>query len=156
LILNRAVVKNITHKEVLNEVLGRIEKLTPTTKAKWGKMTVSQMMAHCTTGFEVTLGSKIVKHSFLGKIFGKMAKKQAFSDKPFGKGLPTDPNYVVKGDKDFNAEKMKLIAVINRYVTAGEHDLTKGPHPFFGKLTADEWNELNYKHIDHHLKQFGV
>lgn len=148
--------KNITHKEVLNEVLTRIEKLTPNTKAQWGKMTVSQMLAHCTTGFEVTLGSKIVKHSFLGKIFGKIAKKQAFSDKPFGKSLPTDPNYLVKDDKDFNEEKKKLIAVINRYVTAGEHEFTKGPHPFFGKLTIDEWNELNYKHIDHHLMQFGV
>ena len=148
--------KNITHKEVLNEVLGRIEKLTPDTKAQWGKMTVSQMMAHCTVGFEVTLGSKIVKRTFLGRIFGNIAQKQTFSDKPIGKGLPTDPNYLVTVDKNFNEEKTKLIAIINRYVTAGEHEFTKGPHPFFGNLTVKEWNELNYKHLDHHLIQFGV
>jgi hypothetical protein len=26
----------------------------------------------------------------------------------------------------------------------------------FGKLTASEWNIMMYKHLDHHLTQFGV
>ncbi|MEP6513238.1 MAG: DUF1569 domain-containing protein [Parafilimonas sp.] len=30
------------------------------------------------------------------------------------------------------------------------------PHPFFGKLKAEEWRTLTYKHLDHHLRQFWM
>jgi hypothetical protein len=32
-----------------------------------------------------------------------------------------------------------------------------GPEHFiFGAMTMEQWNALQWKHIDHHLRQFGV
>ena len=63
---------------------------------------------------------------------------------------------VIAGEPDFAAERKRLSAVVERFATAGPSACTTHPHTFFGHLTADEWARLMYKHIDHHLKQFGV
>lgn len=84
-----------------------------------------------------------------------MAKKKMFSTAPIGKGLPTDSQYKMSGEKDFEAEKESLIVYINRFATEG-YTVTSSVHPFFGKMSAQEWAVLGYRHMDHHLKQFGV
>ncbi len=30
------------------------------------------------------------------------------------------------------------------------------PHPVFGRLSVDDWGRLSWKHLDHHLRQFGL
>jgi hypothetical protein len=84
-----------------------------------------------------------------------MAKKNIVSEQPFKHNLPTMNEARIKNDRDFETEKTALIECVKRF-TAGPDVLTKKPHPFFGPLTVDEWNTLQYKHLDHHLRQFGV
>lgn len=140
---------------VADKILDRIEKLQPGTQPLWGKMTVSKMLAHCQVPLRVALGEKKLKRTLLGVLFGKIAKKQILKHEPMKKNLPTDPNFVIKNDPDFTSEKHKLESLIRRFTASDVKTIVDRPHPFFGKMTAEEWGWLQYKHLDHHLRQFG-
>ena len=137
------------------QMVDRINKISPDTKALWGKMNVAQMLAHCQEPLLVALGEKHLNGGLMALLFGKMAKKQLIREAEFKKNLPTAPGFKVKVEKNFSEEKNKLIALLQRYGKTDPEEITKNPHPFFGKLTVDEWNTLQYKHLDHHLRQFG-
>ena len=77
-------------------------------------------------------------------------------DKPFKKNLPTDKSFIVVDRRDFNKEKERLIGVISNFSAVGTEAMNNRKHPFFGKLTATEWSTSMLKHLDHHLRQFGV
>lgn len=138
------------------DILSRINNLTPDSKAVWGKMNVAQMLSHIQAPIEVGLGDKQIKRTLIGFLFGRIAKKKLFSDNPFPKGLPTDVAFMRKGDHDFEIEKLKVTMLLTRFVSGGHAGLSQLPHPFFGKLTPLEWGTSLYKHLDHHLRQFGV
>ena len=89
-------------------------------------------------------------------LFGRIAKKQLVKDEPFKRNLPTAPGFVIKGDQNFNEEKTELVNLVQRFGKSNAEEIAERSHPFFGKLTAEEWNTLQYKHLDHHLTQFRV
>ena len=138
------------------EIISRINHLSPESKALWGKMNAAQMLAHCQAPLQVALGEHHLKRSLMGVLFGRLAKKKLVGDKPYSKSLPTAPSFVVKDDRNFYEEKSKLVSVIERFTAGGAEALIKTPHPFFGPLTVEEWDKCQWKHLDHHLKQFGV
>ncbi len=140
----------------LQSLLWRIEKLTPNSQGLWGKMNAGQMMAHCSAVLEIALSDKQVKREIMALIFGKMAKNMIISDKPFKKNLPTDKNFLVTNPVDFDREKTRFIELLTKFSTGGAEPLHNKMHPFFGKMTADEWSASQLKHIDHHLRQFGA
>ena len=146
-------VKNLFNASVKQEIIDRINKLTPDSKALWGKMNVVQMLAHLQMPVGVALGDHKLKRTFIGILFGSMAKKILYNDKPFKRHLPTDKSFIMKDAKDFNHEKKKLLEMISRFTEANMID---EPHPFFGKLTNEQWSIGSWKHLDHHLQQFGV
>ena len=148
--------KSIFNKENNNELIEMINKLTPDTKRQWGKMNVSQMLAHCIVAFRIALGEQKLKRAFIGILFGRLARRMLVNDKSFKKSLATAKEFIINGDKNFDEEKLKLISYVNRFADEGENILTKEAHPFFGKLTTTEWDGLMWKHLDHHLRQFGV
>jgi hypothetical protein len=137
-------------------ISSRIRKLTPDAKPKWGKMNVAQMLAHCQAPLNVALGRETLKRSIFGFLFGKLAKKSVVSEKPFKRNLPTAPSFIVKEQRDFEAEQAKLLDLVDAFANGGEQGLTKDPHPFFGAMTPGEWDTSQWKHLDHHLQQFGV
>ncbi len=148
--------ENLFESAVTAEIISRIQQLQSSSQPKWGKMNVAQMLAHCQAPIEAGLSDKKLKQAFIGKIFGNIAKKGFLKDKPFGKNLPTDKSFIIKDEKNFEEEKNKLIRLIKRFAAGGPSAVTKEPHPFFGKMTQDEWSLITWKHLDHHLQQFGV
>ena len=128
---------NLFESTAVQEILSRLQFIHPDTPAQWGKMNAAQMMAHCTSTFKNYFGELKIKQAFIGKLFGKIAKKKMFSDAPVGKGLPTDPNYKISGEKNFEAEKKNLVTYINRFAEEG-YLVTSSVHPFFGKLSSQE------------------
>lgn len=110
------------------------------------------MLSHVQVPLKVALGEVKPRRTFIGFLFGGMAKKKSFSEKPFPQNLPTDASFIRKGGHDFDMEKNGLV---NRFVAAGTSGLSKEPHPFFGKLTEKEWSTSLWKHIDHQLRQFS-
>ena len=147
--------KNIFNKADNQELIGRVQKLTPTSENDWGKMTVSRMLLHCQKPLDVAEGSLELKRNIIGFLFGKMAKKNFLQQDDFKKNLPTDKGFIVESAPDFEKEKKVLSDQIARFGAMGPAIIANSKHPFFGEMTEEEWGILQYKHLDHHLKQFG-
>jgi Protein of unknown function (DUF1569) len=146
-------IKNLFEPSVKQEIIDRINRLTPQTQRQWGKMDVAQMLAHCQMPLGVATGKHTLKRNFFLSLIGPFFKKQLFNDKPFKKNLPTDKSFIMTNERDFEKEKLALIEMINKFSAT---TMSGEPHPFFGKLTKEEWSKGTWKHLDHHLQQFGV
>jgi hypothetical protein len=147
--------KKVFDPGAATELKGRFSKLRPDTARQWGKMTAAQMVAHCSNSLEQALGDEKPPRMFLGHIFGGIAKRDVFSDKPMKRNTPTSPTLAIRDDRNLDVERKRLDALIDR-AGSGPQACTDHPHIFFGQLTPDEWGKLIYKHLDHHLQQFGV
>jgi hypothetical protein len=140
------------HKEILN----RINKLDENSQAKWGKMDVAQMLAHCCEPLKVPLEKLTLKKpNIVIKVLFSFFKDSLYNDKPWKHGFPTSKEYKIVDSKDFLEEKNKLLELINEFHSKKEQT-NWPPHPFCGQLTSEQWGKMQYKHLDHHLNQFGV
>ena len=147
-------IKNLFDAGVKKDIITRIHQLTPGSKAVWGKMNVAQMLAHVQVPMGVALGTHTVKGNWLMKLILPLFKKNLYDEKPWKQGLPTDKTFIMTGlEKDFENEKSQLLDKINQF---SENNMINEAHPVFGKLTKEQWSKATWKHIDHHLKQFGV
>lgn len=148
--------KYLNEQQARKEIIQRINKLTPQTNAVWGKMNVAQMLNHCSKAIEVPLGLRQPKSNLFGLFFGKYIKKVIVEEKNFKQGLPTSPNFVADANADFNSSKDLLLSHINKFSTLSNDELGKRKHPIGGVFSGQEWAWSQYKHLDHHLRQFGV
>ena len=150
--------KNLFDAARAQEVKERIWQLRPDSERQWGTMSVSQAVTHCAVGLEIVTGARVPsKAPFPLRILGKIIKPMALgNDVPMRRNSPTSKEFLVKGDRDLRTEQERLCTLIDQFAAAGPEGCTRHPHGFFGKLTPGEWAELMYKHLDHHLRQFGV
>jgi hypothetical protein len=149
--------KNLYELARVTEVKQRIAQLKPDSERQWGRMTPAQVLTHCARGMEMATGELELPRIFLGRLIGwKIGSLVLRDDKPFGRNSPTAKELLVKDAPDFEAGRTRLLAAIDRFVAAGPAGCTTHPHAFFGKLTSDQWAILAYKHLDHHLRQFGT
>lgn len=148
--------KSLFDKEDYNKLVSRIQVLTTENNAQWGKMSVDQMLAHVNYGLKTAIGKEHPKRVFIGKLIGKMAKKSILKRDSFKKNLPTGKEFIVIDQRNFEKEKALLLQQLERIHQTGKTIFTQDPHPFFGKMTPDEWDVLQLKHIDHHLQQFNA
>lgn len=139
-----------------NSIIGRMNKLTPTSERIWGKMNVAQMLAHCKAAFRVPLSEKPMPRNMLGLLIGWAFKSKLYNESPWKRNLPTSPDFIIKDDRDFEKEKRELQDLVNTFYRKGPDNVGKFPHPMFGKFTSQQWGQAMYKHLDHHLQQFGV
>jgi hypothetical protein len=131
--------------------------LRPDSAAQWGKMNAAQAMEHCARGMELALGDRRPPRLLIGRILGPMIKSKAFVDgEPMRKNSPTVPGLAVEDERDLEAERQRLCGLIDRFTAGGPAGCTTHPHSFFGRLTPQEWSAWMYKHLDHHLRQFGA
>ncbi len=137
-------------------MVSRIDKLQPSTQHQWGKMDVAQMMAHCSATLEVASGHRHLPRMFIGRILGPLVRSAFTNEKPFSKNGPTAKEFVVADERNFERERSQLKDRVQHFHQGGEAGCTKQPHAFFGPLTPQEWATGMYKHLDHHLRQFGV
>lgn len=148
---------NIFSPEVVDSLKARIDKLTPVTKPNWGSMKVSQMLAHCNVPYEMVFTDKHPKPNFFVRfLLTLIAKNGVVNEKPYPKNSRTAPQFIIKDDRDFEKEKSRLIAYLGKAQELGVKHFDGLESNSFGKLTITEWNNLFYKHLDHHLTQFGV
>ena len=148
--------KSIFDRKTYEDVLDRIGKLNQGSQPEWGKMDAAQMLCHCRYPLEVAMGKKeIKKPGPLMRLLYKSFKSALYNDKPWRKNLKTAKEYKVVSSKDFNQEKEKLAKLIHEFHQLRERERWD-PHPSFGHFTHDQWGMLQYKHLDHHLRQFGA
>jgi hypothetical protein len=150
--------KNLFEPATAQEVKGRIWQLRPGSERQWGAMDVDQAVTHCAVGLEIATGERVPSKAALPlRILGKIIKPMALgNDAPMRRNSPTSKEFLVTDHRDLGAEQERLCTLIDKFTTAGPEGCTRHPHGFFGRLTPMEWSELMYKHLDHHLRQFGV
>jgi hypothetical protein len=147
-------IKNLYDSSVKQEIIDRIHKLTAQTQRQWGKMDVAQMLAHVQEPIHVALGKRELKGHWLLKLIGPLFKSKLYNSQPYKQGLPTDRSYIMTGTiKEFEKEKQQLLELIHNF---HESNVIDARHPVFGKFTKDQWGLATWKHLDHHLRQFGV
>lgn len=146
--------KSLLTEKGNTEITARLSKLTENSERQWGKMTVGQMAWHCQYPLKLAIANK--ENSSNGNWFIKtFFKKSLYNDKPWRKNLPTAPQLKATEPKDFTTEVATLKALVADFAALKERDHWY-PHPAFGPFTKEQWGQLEYKHLDHHLKQFGV
>jgi len=149
---------NLFNPTKREEIINRLSNLTPESKALWGKMSVGEMLCHCLDGNQMALGMRPAAD--MSNFFTRnVVKYLVVYLVPIPKGAPAPPEINPhKGGtrpQDFEKERQLLIDDINNFGNLTDSDI-KGRHHIFGNLTPDQWGRLGYKHLDHHLKQFGV
>ncbi|MBV8389907.1 MAG: DinB family protein [Mucilaginibacter sp.] len=145
--------KTTLDKATRDELITRIQNLNENSQAQWGKMNVSQMIRHCTEWEDLASGKMKCKQVFVGRLFGKMALRSVLKDEtPLKRNTPTAPELKTTGNGDVSAEKEKWISKLKEQ---GQFSHDGIVHPFFGKMTLEQVGVMDYKHIDHHLRQFG-
>jgi hypothetical protein len=149
--------KSIFDAAVSNEFIDRINKLTPETQPLWGKMSVAQMLAHCCVTYELVYENKHKKPGLFMKLILKLiVKDQVVTEKPYKQNLRTGPDFLIVDPKVFETEKTRLINYLNKTTELGANHFEGKVSHSFGPLSSTEWNNMFYKHLDHHLNQFGV
>lgn len=148
---------NYFSKEVSEKLIQRINSLIPTSATLWGTMNVAQMLAHCNVTYDMVFTNKYPKPNFLVKTLLKLfVKSSVVGDKPYKKQSQTAPAFIIKDDRNFEMERSNLINNIKKTVELGESHFEGKESHSFGALSKSEWNNMFYKHLDHHLSQFGV
>ena len=137
--------------------VARLHALTPASRAQWGQMTVSQMLAHCCVAYEMVYTDRHPRPNVLMRwVLKTIVKEKVVGPSPYPRGTPTAPAFRIKGERDFAGERERLIAYIRQVAAEGRSAFEGRESLSFGPLTATEWNGLFSKHLDHHLTQFGV
>lgn len=152
--------KTIFNTSTSADLQRRIAALSPNTAPLWGKMNAVQMVVHCTKSEEMYLCDTQYDRLFIGKLFGKMALKGMLKDeKPTKPNQPTHKLFkgdALKMDSGFEGQKQKWISLIEEYGKRPKENYQGFSHPFFGPMTHEQIGQAAYKHIDHHLRQFGL
>ncbi len=148
--------KSLFDVAAYEEIVNRIGKMNAETQPYWGKMNAGQMMRHCQYPLEIALDKKTLpKPNLIMGLLMKSFKKSMYNDTLWKKGMPTAKEFKVEDERDFSKEKKALTTLINDFY-ATKNQKERKPHPAFGFFTYDQWGQMQYKHLDHHLRQFGV
>ena len=135
----------------------RLQKVTPETRAQWGSLDAPKMMGHLRDSLDAGLGKlQVARHG--PAAFRRFPLKHlAIYVVPMPKSAKAAPELLARGvgdsPLDFEEERRQLLAGMERMAAMPKGS---GPEHFlFGSMSYDQWNRLNWKHIDHHLRQFG-
>ncbi len=149
--------ENIFDPRVTEKLRQRINKLTPQSRPLWGKMSVDKMLAHCNVTYEMAYEDKHPRPGFFFRLVLKLlVKRQVVGEKPYARNNKTAPQFIIADARDFEREKKRLLEYIQKTEERGAAYFENRESHSFGKLTSGEWNNMFYKHLDHHLRQFGV
>jgi hypothetical protein len=148
---------NLFEPATAEHFIARVQKLTPTTPGQWGKMTVAQMLAHASVVLEKAMSKEKEQRKLISYVLGPLFKALITNTKPYKPGAPTSPTFITTGqDRDFDTEKTRLIQRIREFSEGGPANVSPHAHPFFGKMSVNDWNMSQCKHLNHHLTQFGA
>ncbi|MDI9342523.1 MAG: DUF1569 domain-containing protein [Sediminibacterium sp.] len=149
--------KNVFDKNDAEGFISRINQLTPSSVPQWGKMSAAQMLAHCNVTYELVYDKKHPAPGGFKKFMLKLfVKNIVVSEKPYKKGSPTAPEFLISDAREFEKERDRLVNYIRKTQELGAAHFDGKESHSFGILTKAEWNNMFAKHLDHHLTQFSV
>ena len=148
--------KSLFDPEVFQHTVDRVEGLQSSAARQWGKMTPAQMLEHAARVVDMACGKGRQKQIWPGKLLSWTVRRSFLGEKPFGKNAPTGRDFVIPNEPEFMAAKTRLLGVMREFCSMGETGCDGHVHAFFGRMSGKEWGVTQYKHLDHHLRQFGA
>lgn len=146
---------NLFEQENFNAMIKRINTFDENAERQWGNLSHAQMLAHCSKVLELALNHH-EKQIFIGKLLGKYVLNKIQNNKgATRRNVRSTKKLFVENPEEFGKEKIKLLELFSKFNENGPAFYENKLHPFFGKLTAQQWNDLMYKHLHHHLSQFS-
>lgn len=146
--------KTLWNDDDRNELLERIGRVEESAQPKWGKMTAGAMLAHITEAMKMATGELVCKPKSMVTRFFPI-KQLILYVVPFPKSAPTAKELLQGSDTPLAVSKLELVRLFNDAVSRrGQREWPS--HPAFGAMNERAWGALAYKHLDHHLRQFGV
>ncbi|WP_228454030.1 DUF1569 domain-containing protein [Chryseobacterium fistulae] len=152
------VKKDLHNRIYFEEILDRISRLSKNASSRWGKMSVSQMLRHCDYVLQVPLEKiNLPSVNLLFETIGMITKieMQIFNN-GIPRNMPTFQKLIINFECDFDESKEKLFMTLDEYWTVFENGNLPEKHVLFGVMKEEDWGFLEYKHLNHHLKQFGI
>jgi hypothetical protein len=136
------------------EISDRLTRLIPDRKAAWGRMSAPQMVCHLSDSLKMALGELQVAPKKVPIRFPPL-KQFIVYIAPFPKNVPTAPELLARPPRDWSGDVTELRSLIERFA-ARRGAARWVEHPAFGRLSERAWGVLVYRHMDHHLRQFGA
>lgn len=144
-----------------NECTQRFKTLAADTMGKWGKMNAQQTVEHISGFFYVSAGK--IKFDLVTPV-EHLPKYKEFllSDKEFRENTKAPTSVISEEALPLRYANMEeALQKLSDSIMAFENYFKDDPlqttlHPVFGDLNFEEWVLLHYKHVRHHLKQFGL
>lgn len=149
---------NVFRPDVLEHVKRRLAEFRPELGPEWGKMSAHQAVCHLADSFRMVLGERPI--AMRGGLLTRTVIRFAALTLPvpWPKDVPTAPEMdQAQGGTvpaTFDADVEDLAGLVTRFAATGGRGMET--HPIFGNLTRGEWGRWGYRHLDHHLRQFGV
>ena len=150
-------IKTILDASSYEKIKNRLENLQSNAERQWGKMTIAQMLAHCSVSLEQATGKTPFKDesNFMSKTVIKWFVMRSIKKGAFGQNLPTVKSFYVTDEREFTLEKQRLLDNLIDFYAKGQYGHLM-PHPGFGAFTNEQWGQLTHLHLDHHLSQFSA
>lgn len=136
-------------------ILDRFDRLTPDARPKWGKFDAPRMVAHVTDTVRWSIGELAVVPTRKSPIGFWPVNVLIMFYLPWPKGVPTAPELVERSPSAWTSELQSLRAAIDRFA-ARDVNGSWTPHIAFGRISGEQWGRLTYRHLNHHLTQFGA
>jgi hypothetical protein len=139
------------------EIEARLASLTPDDRAEWGKMSVHQMICHLGEAYRCALGQKHAapaRRHLPAPVMKWIALRAPIT---WPHGFPSPPE--IAQDRygtppvEFTRDHAALLAAFHDFCAGLPEPLPA--HPYFGRMSAADWNRWGYLHADHHLRQFA-
>ncbi|MEO8636035.1 MAG: DUF1569 domain-containing protein [Gemmatimonadales bacterium] len=134
-------------------LVGRLRRLTPTTQPGWGRLTAPRMLCHLSDQLRVALGDLPARQrsTWFTRTVARWLIIHTGLRAPPGK-VPTLPEMLTTEPGGWAGDLARVESLLERASGAASF----AAHPAFGPLSQREWAVLAWKHVDHHLRQFGV
>jgi hypothetical protein len=137
------------------EIRDRVARLSPENRGGWGKMSAPEMVCHLAESLKMALGDLPVMARKIPIRYPPL-KQFIIYVAPFPKGVPTAPELIARSPQAWQADVAELQGLVDRFVARANEATPWPEHPAFGKLSRRAWGVLVYRHMDHHLRQFGA
>lgn len=148
--------KNLFQPKEKESLISRLYQLNVNSRRRWGTLSVEQVIPHLTDPLRVALGDKVAQ-PMKSVLYNSLLGKMVVWFLPWPKGAPTAPEFVVgKGctpPEDLEKDKQTLVLYMHRF---SNHRGKFHTSPVFGNISTKAWSRLMWRHLDHHLRQFGV
>lgn len=137
-------------------ILERLTALTPDCRRGWGKMDPAQLLPHLASGLRMALGERKVEGRTPGRVRGAIWRYLAIHRLPWPEGrIQAPPGAFSTPSAGWARDRDILLELIERFAAAPPDALAQ-THPTFGRMRPHDWDVLQYRHLDHHLRQFGM